>query len=233
VSNQCQSLVEESDKDRFLASLYAPADLRPHLFALYAFDVELSRIPQRVSEPMIRQIRLQWWRDSISAIYAGGVQDHPVAIALAAAVKQASWPEQALQGMIDARETDFCAEAQSGIEALERFLGLAFSTPIQLACLLLGQSCADAAGLSGVAYGIGKSLLREPAQGLDRALLADHAKSRLQEARAVQPPPAVLPAFLHVSLTEAYLRAGAKGTADLLPLSRQFIVWRAGRRNRF
>ena len=86
MSNHCQELVAKADKDRFLSCLFAPRDARPHLFALYAFNVEIARIRETVSEPQIGLVRQQWWLDAIEEIYAGGTPDHPVAQALAHAI---------------------------------------------------------------------------------------------------------------------------------------------------
>jgi phytoene synthase len=58
----CRNLVAETAKERYWASLYAPAEKRGALYALYAFDHEISRIGQAVREPMAGEIRLQWWR---------------------------------------------------------------------------------------------------------------------------------------------------------------------------
>ena len=71
MSEHCQQLVAKGDKDRFLSCLFAPTDARPHLFALYAFNVEIARIRETVSEPQIGLVRQQWWLDTIDGIYAG------------------------------------------------------------------------------------------------------------------------------------------------------------------
>ena len=41
--DHCTALVREGDRDRYLATLFAPAEHRGALFALYAFNVEISR----------------------------------------------------------------------------------------------------------------------------------------------------------------------------------------------
>lgn len=88
----CRDLVRAEDKDRFLSSLFAPADKRADLMALYAFDIEVSRIRFLVSEPGLGEIRLQWWADSIEAIFGGSVGDHPVVRALGHAIETAACP---------------------------------------------------------------------------------------------------------------------------------------------
>src|ERR671926_643162 len=73
----CADLVRDADKDRFLAALFAPEPARRGLLALYAFNVEVSRVRDRVSEPLPGEIRLQWWRDAISAREGGLDGGHP------------------------------------------------------------------------------------------------------------------------------------------------------------
>ena len=80
----CAALVREADRDHYLAALFAPADRRDALLALYAFNVEIGRVRDVAREPMPGEIRLQWWRDTIEGIYAGNpVPGYAVAEALA------------------------------------------------------------------------------------------------------------------------------------------------------
>ena len=65
------ALVRHHDRDRFQTALFAPARRREALFALYAFNYEIARVRESVREPMLGQIRLQWWREAIDAAYAG------------------------------------------------------------------------------------------------------------------------------------------------------------------
>ena len=62
----CAALVREHDRDRYLATLFAPAETRDALFALYAFAAEIGRVRDVAREPMPGEIRLQWWRDAIA-----------------------------------------------------------------------------------------------------------------------------------------------------------------------
>ena len=61
----CGQEVRKYDKDRFLTALFAPADRREALFALYAFNLEIAKTREVVTEPVLGQIRLQWWYDAI------------------------------------------------------------------------------------------------------------------------------------------------------------------------
>src|SRR5262245_54981761 len=98
----CFELVRAGDKDRYLASLFAPDDLRPGLLALYAFNIEVARIRETVSEVMLGEIRLKWWHDAIEGLYAGTRVGHPVIEALAPLISEADLPKQALLNMIAA-----------------------------------------------------------------------------------------------------------------------------------
>ncbi len=80
----CAVIVEKGDPDRFKATMAAPVAVREKLFPLYAFNVEVARAPWLTEEPMIAEMRLQWWRDALDEIRTGGsVRRHDVASALA------------------------------------------------------------------------------------------------------------------------------------------------------
>lgn len=63
--------LRDVDPTRFGASLAAPPALRGRLWVLYAVHHELARIPFSVSEPMLAEIRLQWWADQLAALGEG------------------------------------------------------------------------------------------------------------------------------------------------------------------
>ncbi|CAI7844560.1 unnamed protein product [Closterium sp. NIES-53] len=67
-----------------------PAHHRPAQFALRAFNVETSLIPDRAREQRLAIIRLAWWRDALTRLFQGQPpDDHPVLVALGA-VKEAT-----------------------------------------------------------------------------------------------------------------------------------------------
>ena len=61
----CARLLERGDAARFRAVMAAPAPLRPKLFAIFAFNLEVARAPWVTQEPMIAEMRLQWWQDAL------------------------------------------------------------------------------------------------------------------------------------------------------------------------
>jgi len=154
----CENLVREQDKDRWLASLFANPAKRHHLFALYAFSLEVARIRDIVSEPMPGEIRLQWWQDAIEGEARGDVSSHPVAAALIDTIRTFKLPRVAFVALIEARRFDLYDDPMPDMTTLEGYCGETSSILIRLASLILqgdGEpGGAEAAGHAGVAYAI-------------------------------------------------------------------------------
>ncbi|SLN14551.1 squalene/phytoene synthase family protein [Pseudooctadecabacter jejudonensis] len=106
----CAGIVERGDPDRFMAAMAAPPMARQILFPLYAFNVEVSRAPWVTEEPMIAEMRLQWWRDALEEIAEGRpVRSHEVTTPLAEILDPAG--AQALDRLIAARRWDVYKDA--------------------------------------------------------------------------------------------------------------------------
>ena len=131
----CGGEVRRRDPDRFLFALFAPGDRREDLLALYAFNLELARAREQVSEKMLGRIRLQWWREAVGEIYSGTPRRHAVIEPLYAAVKRYGLDRALLDRMIDARESDMDAAPPRDLPALEAY---AEGTAGSLAALSLG-----------------------------------------------------------------------------------------------
>jgi len=154
----CAAQIRDGDPDRYFATLYAPADKRPHLFALYAFSREVARIRETVSEALPGEIRLQWWRDTLQGEVRGDVRANPVAAALDEAIVRFRLPRQALVDLVDARTLDLYDDPMPSLSDLEGYCGETSSSLIRLASLVLAEGtdpgAADAAGHAGVAYAL-------------------------------------------------------------------------------
>ncbi len=149
-------LVRQHDRDRFLTALFAPAARRDELLALYAFNYEIAKTREVVSEPVLGQIRLQWWRESLDAIYAGDpVRGHEVATPLAAAIRGRGLTRAHFDALIAAREFDLGGEAPESLAALESYAEGSSARLVWLALEVLGErgESAIAAGRAvGIAY---------------------------------------------------------------------------------
>jgi len=152
----CEAQVREGDPDRYFATLFAPADKRPFLFALYAFSREVARVRETVSEALPGEIRLQWWRDTLQGEARGDVRANPIAAALDDAIVRFRLPRQALVDLVDARTFDLYDDPMPSLSDLEGYAGETSSSLIRLASLVLADGAdpgaADAAGHAGVAY---------------------------------------------------------------------------------
>src|SRR5450759_2967476 len=119
--DHCAALVREADRDRYLATLFAPAEHRDALFALYAFNVEIARVRELAREPMPGEIRLQWWREMLSGERDGEADAHTVAAELQATLARHGFVATPLLELIDARTFDLYDEPMPTIGDLELY----------------------------------------------------------------------------------------------------------------
>ena len=165
-------IAREADPDRSLSASFAPREAQADLFALYAFNAELSRIAELASEPGLGTIRLQWWREAVEHAASGESVGHPVADAFGATVAGCKLSRDRVSGLIDARTFDVEGKIMPDMAALDAYLNDTACAMFALAVEILGgkgQSLALAARPAGKAYGL---------TGLMRALPV-HAAQRL------------------------------------------------------
>ena len=141
-------MLRRQDHDRYLTCLFSPAGPRAALFALYAFNLEVAKTAEVVSERMLGQIRLQWWRDAIAGIYEGQPRAHEVVDALAAAIARHDLSRVHFERLIDAREADLAPEGPADLKVLEDY---ARETSARLLWLVLEALEAEA-GEGGPAH---------------------------------------------------------------------------------
>jgi len=152
----CEALVRKTDRDRYLSSLFAPSHVRRHLHALYAFNYEVAKTADTVSQPVMGQIRLQWWRDAVEEIYAGAARNHEVVRALAETVRDHDLPHALFDALIDARENDLDEAPFADWASVEAYADATSGHVMRLAARILGaQSRAnEGAGEAGIAYAL-------------------------------------------------------------------------------
>lgn len=136
----CAALVRRCDYDRFLTALCAPAPARQHLFALYAFNVEVARIRELARDPLLGEIRLQWWRETIASAYSEGAPPaHPVAQALSATIRACHLRRAPVEALIDARARDLDDAPHARLEDLESYADATSAGLMRLALGVLGD----------------------------------------------------------------------------------------------
>jgi phytoene synthase len=160
----CADVVRSADKDRYLASLFAPAQRRDSLYALYAFDIEVSRVRDLAREPMPGEIRLQWWTDVLNGERSGEAAAHPVAAALLATIDRHALPVEVLLAHIDAYRFDLYDEPMGTMADLEDYALKTASSVIALAMRILsdGPDFGDIARPAGMAFALTRLLYALP-----------------------------------------------------------------------
>jgi phytoene synthase len=145
------------DRDRYLTCLFAPAARREALFALYAFNLEIAKTAEVVSEPMLGQLRLQWWREALDEIYNKRPQRHEVSRPLAAAVRAHGLTRRHFEDLIDARAFDLEQQAPESLAKLEDYAQATSAGLVLLALEILGvkDEASRAAGRQiGIAWAL-------------------------------------------------------------------------------
>ncbi len=152
----CESLVKSADKDRFVATLFAPAPHRAALLAIYAFNVEVARVREAARGPLAGEIRLQWWSDVLAGVGRGEVEANPVAAALLATVTRYRLPVERLKALVETRRFDLYDEPVRTLAELESYaVGVSGSLFAAAARVLGGGAQTDAlADHAGVAHAI-------------------------------------------------------------------------------
>jgi len=115
-------IARAADPDRALAAIFAPPDARADLFSLFAFNAELARIADQVTEPGLGAIRLQWWREAIEHAASGDTVGHPVADAFGEVLARRALSRERIAGLIDARTFDVGETVMPDARTLDAYL---------------------------------------------------------------------------------------------------------------
>jgi len=115
----CAENLRAHDPERFGICLLAPAVARPKLLTLYALNLELARAPLASTEPLIAEMRLQWWIERLEAIGQGQRPSHELLTPLAEA-----WGDRAgaFAGLAEPRRRDAAREPHGGPEAVAAYV---------------------------------------------------------------------------------------------------------------
>src|SRR5437868_8365840 len=176
-------LVRRHDPDRYQTTLFAPAERREALLALYTFNYEIARVRETVTEPMLGQIRLQWWREVVAAAFAGEPpRQHLVAVPLTAAIRDCRLTRAHFDRLIDTRERDLVDEPPTDFAALREYAEGTSVPLVQLALEILGVQTRDAqetARQVGIGYALAGLLRAMPFHaGAGRSFIPEEIAGR-------------------------------------------------------
>jgi 15-cis-phytoene synthase len=147
----CAELVREANRDRYLAALFAPAEHRGALHALYAFDAEVTRVRDVAREALPGEIRLQWWTEVIEGGRGEEAKANPVAAALLATIERHGLAAGVLLDLIEAHRFDLYDEPMASRAALETYAQQTSSALFALSAQILGGDAGAAAAPAGIA----------------------------------------------------------------------------------
>jgi phytoene synthase len=169
----CTELVRAHDFARYATTLFAPVAQRRALLALYAFNVEILRVREQVSQPLPGEIRMQWWTDMLAGAGHGGVEGNPVASELLWAIRNHRLPVERLSRLIEEHQFDLYNDPMPTMAALDGYLGDTSSALFSLSADIAGLQSAEIEHLArhaGLAQGIAQVIAALPLDASRRQL---------------------------------------------------------------
>ncbi|HEY2886799.1 MAG TPA: phytoene/squalene synthase family protein [Rhizomicrobium sp.] len=148
--------VRRVDPDRYFSALFAPAPARRHLLTLYAFNHEIARVAETVREPMMGEIRLEWWRETLEGARNRKPRDHALARALSELFAAHTLPAYLFDAILNARAFDASPDLFANWSETEAYCDQTSGNLMRLAARILGgDEAQDAlAREAGTAYAI-------------------------------------------------------------------------------
>jgi phytoene synthase len=193
----CAQLVRAHDFTRYASTLFMPATRRRALLAIYAFNVEISRVREHVSQPLPGEVRLQWWTDMLAGRGHGGVEGNPVAAELNLAIQNWPLPVERLSRLIDEHQFDLYNDPMPTMAALEGYINDTSSALFSLGAGIAGPQSDDIEHLArhaGLAQGITQVMKALPLDASRRQLfvplqLLEHHGSNMEDVFAGRETP--------------------------------------------
>ena len=169
----CAQLVRTHDFARYASTLFVPAGERRALLAIYAFNVEVSRVREQVSQPLPGEMRLQWWTDMLAGEGHGGIEGNPVAAELQLAIQDRHLPVERLSRLIDEHQFDLYNDPMPTMAALESYLNDTASALFSLGAGIAGGQSGEIEHLArhaGLAQGMAQVMAALPRDASRRQL---------------------------------------------------------------
>ncbi len=154
--NYCKDIVQKHDADRYACSLFAPRIKQKALWALFAFNHEIAKTREVVTETQLGLIRLQWWREAIDEIYAGkDIRAHQILQPLANIIIAFDLEKEDFETLLYAREFDLEDVQPENPEGLVNYADFTNTSLINMTCQVCNISLDEQRNKHlGIAYGL-------------------------------------------------------------------------------
>ena len=116
----CQQKTVQSGSSFYYSFLFLPPERRRAITALYAFCREVDDTVDDCTDQSIARIKLAWWRNEVSTMYAG-TPSHPVMLALQPHLALYNLQQQHLQAIIDGMEMDLDQTRYLDYPAMQKY----------------------------------------------------------------------------------------------------------------
>lgn len=134
----CGKFAKDNDPDRFFLSLLT--DQAPDIWPLLAFNAEIAKMREVVTETTIGLIRLQWWRDALEKFYEDGtILQHEIIIDLARVIKKYDLPKEHFENLLYAREFDLEDVLPATLEGMVNYADYTHTPLLELIGLVLDK----------------------------------------------------------------------------------------------
>jgi phytoene synthase len=169
----CADLVRTHDFARYASTLFLPQVQRRALLSVYAFNVEISRVREQVSQPLPGEMRLQWWTDMLEGAGHGGVEGNPVAAELLQTIGEFRLPVEPLSRLIEEHQFDLYNDPMPSMAALEGYVTDTSAALFSLGARIAAQPSAvidHLARHAGLAQGMAQVIAALPLDAARRQL---------------------------------------------------------------
>lgn len=167
------------DPDRTLALSYVPARERPALEALWRLDAALGAVVAAGREPLISQIKLAWWRDSLEKLDRECAPAEPALEAAARNILPRGVSGAELSGMEEAWTLLLTPEALSQAD-LDDYASARGALLFTFTARLLGGAADPTLGKAGESWALA-DLARHSANAPDRDAALAAARARVPD----------------------------------------------------
>ncbi|PAV17197.1 hypothetical protein PNOK_0726100 [Pyrrhoderma noxium] len=151
----CRDFVRKHDRDSYMTIQFFPRSLQASCFAVKAFYAELATIQDSVSNPLIGQMKMQFWKD---AIKSRASPQHPIAIALHNAIKTSHIAPYHLNRIIEARDVELNSPSHLSMDTLLAHAESTSSTLNYILLSILGLSSSESYSHAASHLGVSQTL---------------------------------------------------------------------------